>query len=73
MVAVPAVVLRTILFAPSDSPEDISGAVHEVTGSATEKSAAVPEELETIANLDPVVSLTTVAVTPRPTLVVGST
>jgi hypothetical protein len=31
----------------------------------TEKPAAVPEALETIASLDPVESLTTVAVTPR--------
>ena len=30
-----------------------------------EKSAAVPEELAMIASLEPVVSLTTVAVTPR--------
>jgi hypothetical protein len=73
MVAVPFAVLRTRLFAPSDSPLVICGAVHEVKDSATEKSAAAPEELETIANLDPVVSLTTVAVTPRPALVVGST
>jgi hypothetical protein len=51
--------------APSDSPEDISGAVHIVKGSDTEKSALTPGELETIASLDPVESLTTVAVTPR--------
>ena len=73
MVAVPAAVLKTRLFAPSDSPEDIWGAVHEVKGSDTEKSAAAPGELETIANLAPVVSLITVAVTPKPALVVGST
>jgi hypothetical protein len=53
--------------APSDSPEDISGAVHDVKGSDTEKSALAPAELETIASLDPVESLTTVAVTPRRT------
>jgi hypothetical protein len=65
MVAVPAALVNVRLFAPSDSPEDISGAVHVVKGSDTEKSAAVPGELETIASLDPVESLTTVAVTPR--------
>ena len=69
---VPAALERVRLFAPSVSVEDIAGAVHVVSGSAIEKSAAVPGELEIIASLDPVVSLITVAVTPRLACVVGS-
>ena len=65
IVAVPAALVKVKLLAPSDSPEDISWAVHDVYGSATEKSAAAPAEFAMSASLDPVESLTTVAVTPR--------
>ena len=65
VVGVVALVM-VILLAPSVSPAGRTGAVHEVYGSDIEKSAALPEWLEMIASLEPVESLTTEAVTPKP-------
>jgi hypothetical protein len=68
MVVVTPLLVNVKLFAPSVSPAGISGEDHDVPVSfaeVIEKSAAVPDAFEMIASLDPVVSLTTVAVTPK--------
>ena len=68
IIAVPTLLVKVTLFAPSVEPVGISADVQDVPlkfGVVMAKSAAVPELLAMIANLDPVASLTTEAVTPR--------
>ena len=71
MPAVEVAPVRLMVSAASVSPDVIWGAVHDVYDDDTEKSAATPDELEIIASLDPVVSLTTVAVTPATSLLMA--
>jgi hypothetical protein len=57
-----------MLLAPSAAPVGISGDVHEVPekfDEVTENPPAAPEVLEIMASLEPLASLTTVALTPR--------